>query len=215
MTQLKKLSYDTEDILDAFQLKRNTDSCEELAELLANTGERTLSPLSSLLEERRQALIREGDFWNEEELKMQFLAFLFHETDINEPDKIKTFYERPLEAVFEGYKLSVICDMLLATPKGVGKPKKPYFFLQEFKKAKKTTDAEGQMLTAMLIAQQQNGADKPVYGCWIQGKNWVFTVLHGKNYCISRQFDATESLDLQLIVRIFIQLKFIILTKLV
>jgi hypothetical protein len=36
--------------------------------------------------------------WNEEELKMHFLSLIFDHADIELPDKIKLFYERPLSA---------------------------------------------------------------------------------------------------------------------
>lgn len=212
---MKKLSYDTEDILDAFSISRNISNCEELSRLFASTDKKIAPNHVNLLEERRLALLNEGDFWNEEELKMQFLAFLFYIVDINEPGKIKTFYERSLKATLGEYTLSVVCDMLLATPKGIGKPKHPYFFLQEFKKAKNAPDAEGQMLTAMLIAQYENANQKPVYGCFIQGKHWTFATLHGKTYCLSRTLDATDIADLQDIVNGLHSLKDVILSDLV
>ncbi|MEN9611880.1 MAG: hypothetical protein RLZZ628_2694 [Bacteroidota bacterium] len=59
---------------------------------------------------------------------------------------------------------------------GLNTPTKPYFFMQEFKKGKKSVDdAEGQMLVAMLIAQTLNADKKPVYG-WLldTGKRLAF-----------------------------------------
>ena len=102
----------------------------------------------------------------------------------------------------------------MAKPFGIYAPEIPYFFLQEFKKQKQNEDAEGQMLLAMLIAQQENANDKPVYGCYLQGKFWVFTTLHGKNYCVSRAFDATQTPELHKIIYILKALKQVILTEL-
>jgi hypothetical protein len=164
-----------------------------------------------MLEEKRLLLLEEGDFWNEEELKMNFLAILFQTAEMNEKGKFKLFYERPLSAVVNDYELSVVCDAMIASPKGIGKPKKPYFFMQEFKKQKNAPDAEGQMLTAMLLAQHENQNSQPVYGCWIQGKNWVFSTLHDKNYCISRQYDASQKDDLHAIFCALKHLKILIL----
>ena len=206
-----KLKSDIDDILDAFALKRNTHA-ELLDSWLSYKIE--LSPVhEEILEKKRLLLIEEGDGWNEEELKMQFLAFLFDIVDINAKDKIKLFYERPLSAVIDKYELSVVCDAMVATPKGIGKPKKPYFFLQEFKKQKNAPDAEGQMLMAMLVAQHENKNQETVYGCWIQGKNWIFTTLHEKNYCISKQFDASEKEDLYQIIYTLKHLKVLILKQ--
>ena len=213
MDSNKKINFDTEDILDAFDLQRNVGACVELNALLqVEIG--TPIPNADFLEQKRQLLLIEGDFWNEEELKMKFLSHVFEIVDIEVPNKVKTFYERSLSTIFNGYKLNVICDMLIASPMGIGKPKKPYFFLQEFKKSKNATDAEGQVLTAMLIAQHQNDNGKPIYGCWLQGKMWNFCTLNDKKYCVSRTYDASQKPDLQNIILILKQLKEIILTEL-
>jgi hypothetical protein len=207
-----KLKSDIEDVLDAFALNRNTE-CELLDKWLSVPYEFDDAD-KTLLEKKRKQLIDEGEFWNEEELKMRFLAFLLEIADIDEKGKIKVFFERPMYAIVNGYELNVICDAMVATPKGIGKPKKPYFFLQEFKKQKNSADAEGQMLMAMRIAQFENDNTNPVYGCWIQGRNWVFTTLHQNNYCISKQLDAEDKDDLKTIMCALKELKVIILKQL-
>lgn len=214
MLNLKKLRYDTDIILGEFALTRSTESCVELDKILAPIPNFSVRE-PHLLEEARQALIREGDFWNEEELKMQFLALLMFLVKINEPGKLKVFYERQLAATVKGHDLSVVCDLLMATPFGINTPKSPYFFLQEFKKAKNAADAEGQMLVAMLIAQQLNGSDKPVYGCWLQGKNWIFTTLHDDKYCVSPQYDVTNYNDLLHVLMILTRLRTVIVSELI
>lgn len=194
-----KLILDTEDVLDAFALQRHVGGAL-LDEWLGYQTELEASD-QKLLEKKRLLLQDEGEYWNEEELKMKFLAILFEIADMNVPDKIKLFYERPLSAVIDGYEINVVCDAMLASSKGVGKPKKPYFFLQEFKKQKgKSQDAEGQMLAAMLVAQFENDNQKTVYGCYIQGKYWTFATLQDKNYCVSASLDATNTEHLQKIV---------------
>jgi hypothetical protein len=69
------------------------------------------------------------------------------------------------------------------------------------------------MLAAMILSQELNKDNKPLYGCWLQGKNWNFTTLTDKNYCVSKQFDATEMEDLQQIVFILRKLKDLILNR--
>jgi hypothetical protein len=166
-----------------------------------------------LLESKRQLLEIEGEFWNEEELKMQFLAFVFEVVQINEPNLIKLFYERPLVANLNGYSINLICDAMLATPKGIGTPKKPYFFLQEYKKAKNAPDAEGQVLAAMLVAQHENNNNQAVFGCYIQGKYWTFCSLYQQSYCISTSLDATQIEDLNKVVATLKNLKKTILKQ--
>jgi hypothetical protein len=213
MENYKKLKFDIEDVLEAFSLQRNVGDCEMLNALLKIDKTQTINR-QDFLEQKRQLLLIEGDFWNEEELKMKFLSHVFDIVSIEVPNKVKTFYERPLVDILDGYKLSVICDMLIASPFGIGKPKKPFFFLQEFKKSKNASDAEGQVLTAMLIAQHQNDNGKPIFGCWLQGKMWNFCTLHQKNFCVSRTFDASQQPDLHEIVLILMQLKVIIINEL-
>lgn len=102
----------------------------------------------------------------------------------------------------------------MASPYGIYEPKAPYFFLQEFKKQKQQEDAEGQMLVAMLVAQAINKNNKPVYGCWLQGRYWVFATLHKQDYCISRTYEVTQKDDLYQIITILQNLKNILLASL-
>ncbi len=208
-----KLTLDTDEVLDAFNLERNI-GCATLDKWLSASY--VLTELEeTILSEKRERLTIEGEFWNEEELKMHFLAAIFDMIRFDEKSKVKLFYERPLRGVINGYSFHVICDVMVATPKGVSSPKKPYFFLQEFKKQKgKEQDGEAQMLAAMLVAQYENQNSFPIYGCYLQGRNWIFTTLHDKNYCVSSQFDATKKDDLYQIIYALKHLKIMILKQL-
>jgi hypothetical protein len=70
------------------------------------------------------------------------------------------------------------------------------------------------MLGAMLIGQAKNNNDKPVYGCYVQGRFWFFTVLEGKNYVVSNAYNASEIDDAQKIIFVLRKLKKIILERL-
>ena len=207
---LKILKYDIDQVLSHFDLKRGYD-CDLLREWLGVAPPDGYQ-LSDLMEQKRLRLINEGDVWNEEELKMHFLSFLFDAAKTEVPEKIKLFFERTLTATVNDTPLSVVCDALLAMPLGINTPRTPYFFLQEFKKGKKSQDdAEGQMLIAMLIAQEKNKNEHPIYGCYLIGKDWYFTTLHGKNYCFSKCYDATQTDELVKIIHILQHLKNIVL----
>jgi hypothetical protein len=208
----RPLKYDANHIIGVHELKRGI-RCDILSKLTSVTGIIEEKD-REILEEDREALELRGEYWNEEELKMNFLSTVFKLARLREENKIDIFYERTLSWEFSGKIERVVCDCLLAKPFGIYAPQVPYFFLQEFKKQKQNEDAEGQMLLAMLIAQEKNANDKPVYGCYLQGKNWVFTTLHDKNYCVSRQFDATQTQDLHKIIFILRALKQTILTEL-
>ena len=110
----------------------------------------------------------EGNYWNEEELKIEMIGFLFYLANINVPKQMKVFYERPIASIVQGHSLSVTADCLIAKPLQFNEPSVPYFFLQEYKKGRgESKDPEAQMLTAMLIAQELNQNKKILFGDWI------------------------------------------------
>lgn len=206
----KKVKYDIDHVLGHFQLQRDI-TCAHLNRWLDVIVPNDFA-LPELLEEKRERLAWEVDVWNEEELKMHFLSIVFTFAKFEVAHKIKLFYERSLSATVNDTALTVICDALLASPYGINTPQKPYFFMQEFKKGKKIQDdAEGQMLIAMLIAQELNQDEKPIYGCYILGRHWYFTTLHEKKYCVSKAFDATQYDELVLILHILGHIKNIVI----
>ena len=199
MEELRKLEYDLDQIADAFGIQR-VSQCKHIEEWVSSTYDLTATE-SEILGDSLSEMQKVGDYWNEEELKIQFVGLAFYIAKVNVDNKIRVFYERPLSAEIDGYKLAVIAGCIVATPKQFSTPQNPYFFLQEFKKGKgEKNDPEAQMLTAMLIAQHKNADDKPVYGGYLIGKNWVFTTLVGKDYCTSRQFDASLKHDILQII---------------
>jgi hypothetical protein len=157
----------------------------------------------------------DGNYWNEEELKVKLIGFLFFIADIDTKGKIKVFYERPIAAQIESYFLSVVVDCLVATTLPFHTPTHPYFFLQQYKKGRgDDKDPEAQMLTAMLIAQELNKDNQPIYGSYLFGSRWKFCTLVGKTYCQSPEFDADKYDDLLQIVFVLRKLKELILTRL-
>lgn len=202
----KKVKYDIDQVLHHFGLKRQYQ--HPLLDQWLHVPIPDSITLPNILDKKRVRLLHEGDLWNEEELKMHFLSAVFTYADLEDPDRLKLFYERLLSATVSDTPLSVVCDALLAAPLGINTPQKPYFFLQEFKKGKKAADdAEGQVLIAMLIAQQLNNDQQAVYGCYLQGRHWYFAVLYGQQYGISRSYDATQTGQLYQILHILQHLK--------
>jgi hypothetical protein len=200
---------DVANVIDTLNIL-SVRECKHLAEWETATGSIS-SAHQEILEEVRQELVVNRNKWNEEELKMNFVSAVMRASKLNVPDEIKVFYERPLVGTVQGYNFSIICDCMVATPTQGGRPKAPYFFLQEFKKGKGDgLDAEAQVLVAMLLAQQQNNDQKPLYGAWLIGENWCFTVLNGNEYCISDSLKGTNPDDLTKIVYMIQHLKTII-----
>jgi hypothetical protein len=196
----KKVTLDTDWLLDFFQLQK--------------TGNPLLNQWTSRkyeLEQAQKDLIvnlsnaydYEGDAWNEEELKVRFLAHIILIANMEIPNKVKTFLERNISANYEDYMISVDVDLMLASVKGLNTPQTPYFFLQELKKGKKSSndhDPEAQMIAAMIAAQILNSQKQPMFGGYVVGRFWFFAIIEGKNYSLSHAFDITKTEDLEQVI---------------
>ena len=182
------------------------------AEWLAAAGQLNERDMANI-EESLIELIENADSWNEEELKMSFISMVIFLARFNKP--IRTYYDREISAVIETHNVSCKADMMLS--KGIGELiKTPYFFLHEYKREKKYSgDPVGQMLGGMLIGQAKNNDEKPIYGCYVQGRYWYFSLLEGKKYIISKSFDTSEMDDVQKVIFILRRLNEIILTRLI
>jgi hypothetical protein len=207
-----KLSYDPNDLAVAYNLQVNK-SCDHLNSWLSASY--TFNDFENAFFDKIYSNAHiDAAYWNEEELKIKMVGLLFSLADIEVAEKAKVFYERPLAEKVGNYNLAVICDCLVAAPLPFNKPQKPYFFLQEFKKKRgEKNDPEGQLLTAMLIAQAQNNDEKPIYGGYLFGSVWSFATLLDNQYCVSREYNATHRNDLLKIVYILRKLKEIIMNR--
>jgi predicted house-cleaning noncanonical NTP pyrophosphatase (MazG superfamily) len=147
------------------------------------------------------------DDWNEEELKMKFIAFMIGMANLDGKD-YHTFLEREMHFEREGRKISGTVDLIVA--EGVRSPRRPFFSLHEYKKERNSAnDPLGQVLIALLAAQALNNDGLPLYGCYVVGRNWFFVVLHGKEYAKTLAYDATQD-DIADILRILKHLKVIV-----
>jgi hypothetical protein len=195
MAALKKIPFDLSIIAETFKLERS-GKCIHLEKWLGKTYEFNAVE-TQLLESTHEEMVESSSYLNEEEIKIRLIAPLFQVAKIDEADKIRVFYERPLTAEINDYQISVICDCMVAASTIFKTPSHPYFFLQEFKKAKgEKRDPEAQMLLAMLAAQKANNDGKPIYGGYLLGSVWQLTTLINNQYCASRQYSATNKEDL-------------------
>jgi hypothetical protein len=155
------------------------------------------------LEKLKEQLLDNAEGWNEDELKMFFIAPFLNMLDFYNPPHYKPFTQRTLYIKTD--KVSCKGDVEYMLAQGRKNPRVPFFFLQEYKQEEqRTNDALGQLLIAMLAAQIQNTENKidmPVYGCYILGRFWFFVVLVGKTYSVSNAYNATDE-DLYKIVAI-------------
>ncbi len=162
---------------------------------------------NQMLEKLQDCLIYRVNDWNEQELIEHFIGPLFALVNFNE-DKYGMFSYRTMSATFEDITLSGEPDAVVA--KGRREPEIPYICFNEYKKELDNKgDPHGQCLAAMLVAQENNNNEKPIYGVVVKGKDWYFMVLQGKEYAISRAYNATIS-ELFEIVKLLKHLKTII-----
>ena len=124
----KKHKYDTDLIIGTFNLEYGVENCDFLTRLLSAEGNLAEAEII-YIDKYRKRLKLEGDHWNEEELKMHFLAHVFALADFDEPKKVKLFYERLLKEEVEGQDIYVKCDCMVASQFGINTPVAPYFFL--------------------------------------------------------------------------------------
>ena len=212
---LKRLPFDLSIIAETFKLERS-GKCEHLEKWLNQSYEFDESE-QKLLENTYQEMLVSSSYLNEEEIKIRLIAPLFQIANIDQENKVRVFYERPLSAEIDDYQLSVICDCMVASSTIFKTPTHPYFFLQEFKKAKgekrdrNDEPPEAQMLVAMLAAQNANHDGQAIYGGFLIGSVWQLATLMGKEYCTSRPFYATNREDLKKIVSALRHLKALIL----
>ncbi|MDX2302105.1 MAG: hypothetical protein NW226_04860 [Microscillaceae bacterium] len=163
--------------------------------------------LSPNFEKLRISLSKNVEMWNEDELKMMFIALFLAEFEFNNLPHYKIFTQRYFSLQTDTVEANGKVEWLVATGKQT--PKNPFFFLQEYKPEKNSgNDPLGQLLIAMVDAQILNGkAEKPLYGCYTIGRFWFFVILVGKEYSVSRAYDATQTDDLSAMVVIIERVK--------
>jgi hypothetical protein len=150
-------------------------------------------------------LLRNRLNWNEEELKIFFIAHLIEWIDF-EMTPLRAFMDRPLSIKINDKNAIGKVDFMVA--KGKKKPEQPYFFLHEYKQENnQSEDPLGQLLIAMVAAQHQNAEKFPLYGCYVVGRNWFFVLLNGTEYAVSKSYDAAEPIILQDILAILQKIK--------
>jgi len=189
-----------EEVETEFNLRMEPDN-QKLQDWL--TVEQTTSAdEAKKLKQLSKKLLYHVHDWNEEELKIYFLALILDLIDFFQ-DNSRPFMERQLSVEYEENKrLWGNVDFLVAS--GTQSPKEPFFFIHEYKKQLDTSnDPLGQLLAAMVAAQKLNQSSHPIYGAYIIGRHWYFVILDGASYSESFAYDATkeEIIDIVNILR--------------
>ncbi len=134
----------------------------------------------------------------EEDLKMKFLSPIFCQVDFL-TDKFHDWYDATFSGMVNGVEIKGFVDIMIA--KGTETPRKPYFFIQEFKPSVPDKDPRIQLLAEMLVAIEKNQTSI-MRGGYIIGRNWSFVILEkiGENqfeYFVSKSFDSLDLPDLK------------------
>lgn len=210
----KTKSYSEAELIDTFGLTKTIQNHPLLKEWLDTPTLQLTEVEESIFQTILQEAMINMSAWNEEDLKMNFIAFVISLANLKSNEKFRTYYEKTLEGEIEGHFLKVKSDFMIA--KGIlDLVKVPYFHFQEYKKEKDPYgDPIAQLIEAFLVAQERNKNGKPLYGCYVVGRFWYFVVMEEKNYCVSIAFDSTQASDLLQIIAILRKFKEILETRL-
>lgn len=140
----------------------------------------------------QKRLIINADAWNEDELRMFFIAPFLSQVPLYFDD-FKPFTQRTMSATFPELDLHITGKVEFFIARGKQRPRQPYFFLHEYKQERRReTDPLGQLLIAMIAAQAINEIKMPLYGCYVIGRNWFFVIVNEHEYSVSLAYDATK-----------------------
>lgn len=138
--------------------------------------------------------------YNEEDLKVNLIIPILSKVRFKSfENHFRGFYELSIEYKTEKFIFSGTTDFLVS--KGLIKSKKPYFFIQEFKKGKNNSDPEPQLLAELISAIEINN-ETSMKGAFIIGAIWNFVILEKLDkdtyqYVVSHNFDSTKIGDLK------------------
>ena len=160
----------------------------------------TINFLDSLINEN-ELLIKD---YNEEDLKIKFITPLLNKIKfLSFIDEFRDFYELSIKYQTEDFIFQGTTDFVVS--KGLVKSKKPYFFIQEFKRSEEFSNPRPQLI-AELIAGVELNNETTMKGAYIVGENWNFVILEklGERkyqYYVSSTFKATNIEDLKAIYK--------------
>ncbi|TAE02767.1 MAG: hypothetical protein EAZ97_02265 [Bacteroidetes bacterium] len=181
--------------------KRNLAKFEEWFSYPYPISESEISFLDNLIERHALYLFS----YQEEDLKMKFLSPILNQVNFM-TENFHDWYDSSISAIINGVELKGYTDFMVAT--GIKTPKKPFFFIQEFKPTQADKDVEDQLLAEMLVAIEKNKTTI-MRGSYIIGRNWYFVIVekiaeNSFEYFVSKQFD---SLELESLKQIYINLQ--------
>jgi len=159
--------------------------------------------MDSALEEFLETLIAENasliDSYSEEDLKINVLAPLISRVKFKSfENEFRGFYELPLLYKSDRFIFNGTVDFVVS--QGLVDSKKPYFFIQEFKRSEDYGNPRPQLLAELISAVELN-IWTTIKGAYVIGSHWYFVILEKLEkdtyqYFVSKNFDATRLDDL-------------------
>ncbi|MCP4344351.1 MAG: hypothetical protein GY795_02360 [Desulfobacterales bacterium] len=201
------------DLKKLFDIERNLDD-SIFNEWLSNTIEIDDSTgvfLKCLIEDNKSLI----EIYGEEDLKVNFIVPILNRIRFKSFEKkIRDFYE--LQMTYKTSEFILTGTVDYAVSEGLTDSKKPYFFIQEFKRSEEYGNPRPQLLAELISAVELNDW-KFIKGAYIIGGNWHFAILEKLDidkyqYFISQNFDSTKIYDLKLIYKNLLFVKNEILT---
>ena len=190
--------WEAEEVEEAFGLikRRTLPFLEEIKTIRIDPNHEYLR----LIEQYRLDALDLVNGWNEDEYKFLFISpFL---KLVNFSNKyFNVFTQRPMSVLYENGTKETAGKVEWMLARGKQQPKQPHFFLHEYKPENKVSllrrdgreaDPLGQLLIAMVAAQILNADEKPIYGIYVNGRNWFFVVLDANEYAVSLAYDITS-----------------------
>ncbi|MCU0445381.1 MAG: hypothetical protein MUE85_10720 [Microscillaceae bacterium] len=121
-------------LFEEVELTFGIDRVENLPSLIEWLTVPNVQPLSQRLEQLRIDLMKNVEMWNEDELKLMFIAMLLGEIRFNNLPHYKVFTQRLFTLQTPEVEATGRVEWFVATGKQI--PRKPFFFLQEYKPEK-------------------------------------------------------------------------------
>ena len=187
-------TWEYEEVENHFGLKRIKNAA--LLSSWLNTPIEISETVKSYIKIIQEKLIDNAESWNEDELKMFFIAPLLSQVTLEFGD-FKPFTQRTISANFPELNIAISGKVEFFVARGKQRPKEPYFFLHEYKQERRRqNDPLGQLLISMVAARHNNEKETPLFGCYVVGRDWFFVVLNEQEYSVSLACDATKTNEL-------------------
>ena len=184
-------NWQAEEVEKTFGITR-VEKIELLEELLVIKAEKE-HPLHSTIEVYRKEANWLIEAWNEDEYKFLFIGPFMKLVNFASP-YCNIFTQRPMSISYDNDTKLTAGKVEWMLAKGRQIPEQPHFFLHEYKPEKnRDNDPLGQVLIAMIGAQRLNTHEKPIYGIYVNGRNWFFVLLSGKEYATSPPYVITSN----------------------